>query len=73
MQKSKLLQSFERKLTLALNEQRSNAQDQFQSQKFEDVNTLVQTERHMKSTIDHYDSVNFDLNVEKTKYSELAL
>lgn len=27
----------------------------------------------MKSTIDHYDNVNFDLNVEKTKYSELAL
>lgn len=39
----------------------------------EDVNTLVQTERQMKETVDHYDSVTFDLNVEKTKYSELAL
>jgi hypothetical protein len=27
----------------------------------------------MKTTMDHYDSVNFDLSVEKTKYSELAL
>ena len=64
---------FERKLTLALQEQRKDAQTQFQSQKLEDVNTLVQTERQMKETVDHYDSVTFDLNVEKTKYSELAL
>jgi hypothetical protein len=67
------LTRFERKLTLALQEQRKDAQNQFQSQKLEDVNTLVQTEKRMKETVEHYDSVTFDLNVEKTKYSELAL
>ena len=57
---------------MALSEQRKDAQKQFLNQKQQDVLTLIQVEKQMAKTVENYDLVTFDLNVEKTKYSDLA-
>lgn len=73
VEKQALLKSFERKLTMALQEQRKSAEFQYMAQKQTDVTALVETEQKMQEAIAHYDQVAFDLNTEKSRYAELAL